>query len=196
MDMVACLQMEVEAMKCGLPGNQTLDRPTWPVQMKPVVFTSTRVPKFAGVTSWEQYRRVFNAIMQSNGWSDATAALQLLTNLEGDALNVALLVLEVRLVTRTELVGALTEHYGSPGLADYRRQFEKTTRKEGEDPSIFAISLETLAVKAFGDMGHIARLRLIRDRLISGHDSCALRRNFDSVAPETAIRNIVDRCRV
>ena len=56
-------------------------------------------------------------------------------------------------------MGALTEHYGSPShLADYRRQFERTTRHEGEDPSTFAIALETLAVKAFGDMGANARL--------------------------------------
>ena len=79
-----------------------------------------------------------------------------------------------------------------PGrLADYRRQFEKTARKEGEDSSIFPIALETLAVKAFGDMSHITRLRLIRDRFIAGHDSCALRRHLDSVAPETPIRDIV-----
>ena len=83
------------------------------------MLTSTRVPKFAGVTSWEQYRQVIDAIAQSNGWSDATAALQLLSRLEGDVLNVALLVLEVR-----------REHYGSPGrLADYQSQFEKTARK-------------------------------------------------------------------
>ena len=31
MDMVARLQMEVEAMKCGTPGHQTLDRLTSPV---------------------------------------------------------------------------------------------------------------------------------------------------------------------
>ena len=44
-----------------------------------------------------------------------------------------------------------------PGrLADYRRQFEKTTRPAGDDPSIFAIALETLAVKAFGNMGLFA----------------------------------------
>ena len=71
-------------------------------------------------------------------------------------------------------------HYGSPGqLAYYRRQFEKTgektTRTAGEDPSIFAIALETLAVKAFGDMGQTARLRLIRDRFITGYSSCELR---------------------
>ena len=54
---------------------------------------------------------------------------------------------------------------------DYRRQFEKTARKEGEDPSIFTIAFETLAVKAFGDMGHTTRLRLICDRFIAGHDS-------------------------
>ena len=112
-------------------------------------------------------------------------------------LNVALLVAEARRATRTGLVGALTEHCGSPGrLADYRRHLEKTTRKEGEDPSIFAIALDTLAVKAFGGMRHIARLRFICDRFIAGHDSCALRRHLESVAQETPTRDIVDRCRV
>ena len=66
----------------------------------------------------------------------------------------------------------------------------------GEDPSIFAIALKTLAVKAFGDMGQTARLRLIRDRFIAGHSSCELRRYLDSVPPETPIRDVVDRCRV
>ena len=95
------------------------------------------------------------------------------------------------------LVDALTAHYGSAGrLADYRRQFERTTRTVGEDPAIFATALETLAVKAFGDMGQTARLRLIRDRFIAGHSSCELRRHLDSVPPETPIRDVVDRCRV
>ena len=97
------------------------------------------------------------------------------------------------------LIDALSAHYGSPGrLADYRRQFEKTihTRTAREDPSIFAIALETLAVKAFGDMGQTAWLRLIRDRFIAGHSSCDLRRYLDSVSPETPIRDVVDRCRV
>ena len=121
----------------------------------------------------------------SNGWDNDTAALQLFSHLEGDALNVALLVPLPRRLSRTGLVGALSAHYGSPGrLADYRRQFEKTTRTAGEDPSIFATTLETLAVKAFGDMGQIARLRLIRDRFIAGHSSCELRRHLDSVPPE------------
>ena len=61
-----------------------------------MTFTTTNVPKFAGVTSWEQYRQVFDAIILSNGWDDATAALQLLSHLEGDALNVAVLVPETR----------------------------------------------------------------------------------------------------
>ena len=92
---------------------------------------------------------------------------------------------------------ALSAYYGSPGrLADYRWQFEKTTRSAGDDPSIFAIALETLAEKAFGDMGQTARLRLMRDRFIAGHSSCELRRYLDSVPPETPIRDVVDRCRV
>ena len=51
---------------------------------------------------------------------------------------------------------------------------------------------ETLAIKAFGDMG----LRLIRDRFIAGHSNCDLRRHLDSVSPETPIRDVDDRCRV
>ena len=129
-----------------------------PVPSKPVAFTSTKVPKFSGVTSLDQYRQVFDAIVQSNGWDDATVTLQLLSHMEGDALNVALLVPEVKRATRAGLVGVLTEHYRSPCcLADSRCQFDRTTHQEGEHPSIFAIALETLAVKAFGDMGPNAR---------------------------------------
>ena len=45
-------------------------------------------------------------------------------------------------------------------------------------------------------MGPTARLRIIRDRFVAGHDNCALRRNLDSVPPETPIQYIVDFCRV
>ena len=51
-------------------------------------------------------------------------------------------------------------------------------------------------MKAFGDMGQTARLRLIRDRFIAGHSNCDLRRHLDSVSPETPIKDVVDRCRV
>ena len=115
--------------------------------------------------------------------------MQLLSHLEGDALNVALLVPVPRRASRVGLVDALSAHYGSPGrLAEYRRQFEKTTRMAGEDPSIFAIALETLAVKAFGDIGQTTRLRLIRDRFIAGYSSCELSRYLDGVPPETSRR--------
>ena len=180
MDTMAHLQLEVEALKFGQLGKSTLARQTSPVRSKPVVFTSTKVPKLGGMTSWDQYRQVFDVIARSNGWDDATVALQLLSHREGNTLNVALLVPEMKRTTRARLIGALTEHYGPPGrLADYRRQFERTAPMEWEDPSILAIALETLAVKAFGDMGPNARLRLICDRF----DNCALRRHLDSVPP-------------
>ena len=140
---------------------------------------------------------VIEAIVRSNGWDNNTAALQLFSHLEGDVLNVAHLVPLARRLSRSGLVDALAAHYGSPGrLADYRRQFEKTTRTVGKDPARFATALETLAVKAFGDMGRTAQLLLIRDRFIAGHGNCDLRRHLDSVPPETPIRDIVDRCRV
>ena len=162
-----------------------------------VALTTTKVTRFDGTTSCEQYHQVFEAIVRSNGWDNDTAALQLFSHLEGDALNVAHLVPLARRLTRSGLVDALMAHYGSPGrLADYRRQFEKTTRTVEEDPAIFATALETLALKAFEDMGRTAQLRLIRDRFIAGHSNCDLRRHLDSVPPETPIRDIVDRCRV
>ena len=111
----------------------------------------------------------------------------------------ALLVPISRRTSGKGLVDALLAHYGWPGrLADHRRQFEKTTRSAGDDPSIFSIALETLAVKAFGVIGQRAQacLRLIRDRFIAGHSSCELRRYLESVPPETPIRDVVDRCRV
>ena len=159
--------------------------------------TTTKVPWFNGSTSWEQYLQVFDAIVLSNGWGDATAALQLLSHLQGDALSVALLIPMPLQATRKELTDALSSHCGSPGrLASYRREFDKTVRKMGEDPSNFAIKLETLAVKAFGNMGQEARLRLIRDRFIAGHENCDLRRYLDCVPPDTPLRDIVDRCRI
>ena len=119
--------------------------------------TTTKVPRFDGTTSWEQYHQVFEAIVRSNGLDNDTAALQLFSHLEGDALNVAHLISLARRLSRSGLVDALTAHYGSPGrLADYRRQFERTTRTVGEDPAIVATALETIAVKAFGDMGQTA----------------------------------------
>ena len=67
MDTVAHLQLEVEALKFGQSGPSTFATKTLPVQSKPVAFTSTKVPKISGVTSWDQYQQVFDAIVRSNG---------------------------------------------------------------------------------------------------------------------------------
>ena len=63
-------------------------RTTGPVPLvRQAALTTTKVPWFSGSTSWEQYQQVFDAIALSNGWGDATAALQLLSHLQGDALS-------------------------------------------------------------------------------------------------------------
>ena len=101
-------------------------------------FTSTPVPRYYGKSNWEQYREVFEAIVYSNGWDNVTAALQLLSHLDGDALNVALLVPESRRVVPGFLIKSLSEHYNAPGrLAEYKRQFQRAFRRPGDDPSIF-----------------------------------------------------------
>ena len=58
---------------------------------------------------------MFEVIVCSNGWDGVTAALQLVSHLEGDTLNVALLVLASRRVMPGVLLDTLSEHYSSPG---------------------------------------------------------------------------------
>ena len=128
MDTVARLRNEIYELKFALPISTTPVTWTSSARPRPAAFRTTKVHKFSGSTIWDQYRQAFDTIVSLNGWDDATVALQLLSHVEGDALNMALFVLEATRVTRIGLVGAQTDHYGSPDyrlLADYRRQFEK-----------------------------------------------------------------------
>ena len=122
-DTVARMQQDLANLRAE---NRMLRTPGVPQVVRAprqAAFTTTKVPRFGGTTSWEQYRPVFEGMVRSNGWDNDTAALQLFSHLEGDALNVALLVPLSRRLSRTGLVDALSAHYGSPGrLADYRRQ--------------------------------------------------------------------------
>ena len=125
---------------------------------------------------------MFAAIACSNGWDCVTAALQLLSHLDGDALNVALLMPESQRVVRGVLMNSLSEHFGSPGrLAEYKRQFRRAFLRPDDDPSIFAIELETLARRAFADIDSSIQLQMVRDRFIDGQTECALRRHLDSL---------------
>ena len=160
-------------------------------------FRSTPVPRYSGKSNWEQYREVLEAIVCSNGWDDVTAALQLLSHLDGDALNVALLVPESRRVVPGFLIKSLSDHYSAPGrLAEYKRQFQRAFRHPGDDPSIFATELETLARRAFIDIDIKIQLQMVRDRFIDGQAECALHRHLDSLEPNTPMTDIVDCCRV
>ena len=155
-------------------------------------FMSTPVPRYSGKSNWEQYREMFEAILRSNGWDDVTAALQLLSHLDGDALNIALLVPESRRVVPGFLIKSLSEHYNAPGrLAEYQRQFQRALRRPGDDPSIFATELETLARRAFMDIDTTIQLQMVGDHFIDGQAECALRRHLDSLGPNTPMTDIV-----
>ena len=136
--------------------------------------------------------------LKSNGWADETAAaLQLFAHLEGEALNVAMLMPEGERANRERLSQGLSNYYYSSGrLAVFRRKFESVTRRTGADPATFTTELEILAVRGIGDMGTCARNWMVRDRFIADQRSCGLRRHLDSVPPDTPIRETVDRCRV
>ena len=140
---------------------------------------------------------MFAAIVCSNGWDGVTAALQLLSLLDGDALNVALLMPELQRVIPGVLMTSLSEHYSSPWrLAEYKRQFRRAFRRPDDDPSIFAVELETLARRTFSDTDSSIQLQMVRDRFIDGQAECALRQHLDSFGPNTPMQNIVDSYRV
>ena len=135
--------------------------------------------------------------MCSNGWDKVTAALQLLSHLDGDALNVALLVPESHRAMPEFLMNSLSDHYNSPGhRAEYKRQFQRVVRRPEDDPSVFAIELEMLARRAFTDIDSSIQRQMVRDRFIDGQAECALRRHLDSLIPDTPMSDIVDSCQV
>ena len=132
-----------------------------------VRFTNTAVPIFNGGGCWQQHLQIFQSIVKSNGWTDGTVALQLFAHLDGEALNVALLMPEEEQAKWEGLSQGLSDYYNSPWrLAVFRRQFESATRRPGMDPATFATELEILAVRGFGDMGKRARDWMIRDKFI------------------------------
>ena len=72
-------------------------------------------------------------------------------------------------------MNSLSEHYGSPGrLAEYKHQFRRALCQPNDDPSIFAVELETLAWRAFSDVDSSIQLHMVRDRFINGQAECAL----------------------
>ena len=123
--------------------------------------------------------------------------LQLFAHLDGEALNVPLLMPEEERAKWEGLSQGLSDYYNSLGrLAAFRRQFESATRRPGMDPATFATELGILAVRGFGDMGKRPRDSMIRDRFIAAQRSCGLSRHLDGVSSDTPIRDIVDHCRV
>ena len=109
---------------------------------------------------------MFAAIVRSNGWDGVTAALQLLSHLDGDALNVALLMPESQRVIPGVLMNSLSEHYGSLGQLIQASVQTGAFCRPDDDPSIFAVELETLARRAFSDIDSSIQLKMVRDRFI------------------------------
>ena len=158
-------------------------------------FTNTAVPRLDGTGCWQQHLLVFRAITKSNGWSSDTAALQLFVHLDGEALQVALLMPDRIRERWKDFVDEMSAYYNTPGrLAVFRRQFENVHRRPGLDPATFATELGILALRGFSDMKEKARDLMVRNKFIASQQSCDLRRHLDSAAPETLIGDIVDSC--
>ena len=124
-----------------------------------------------------------------------TAALQLFAHLDGEALNVALLMPAAQRERWKDLVDDLSEYYDSPGrLVVVWRRFESASRRSGVDPATIATELGIVAMRGFADMGERARDLMIRNKFIAAQQSCELRRYLDGAAADASIRDIVDSC--
>ena len=129
----------------------------WPP--RPSGFTSTPVPRYSGESNWEQHREVFEAIVSSNGWDGVTAALQLLSHLDGDALNVALLVSACDAGIFDKVVIKSLQRSKASGRI--QASVSAGVPASGDDPSIFAIELEMLARRAFIDIDTSIQLQMV-----------------------------------
>ena len=88
-------------------------------------FTNMAVPRFDGTGCWQQHLQIVQVIAKSNGWSEGTAALQLVTHLEGEAQDVALLMPKGVREKWEDLSSGLSGYYNSPErLVVVRRRFE------------------------------------------------------------------------
>ena len=159
--------------------------------------TNTAVPRFDRTGCWQQHLLVFRAITKSNRWSADTAALQLFAHLDGEALQVALLMPDRIRERWKDFVDELSAYYNTPGRRGVRvTKFENAHRRPGLDPATFATELGILALRGFSDMKEKARDLMVRNKFIASQQSCDLRRHLDSAAPETSIGYIVVSCRI
>ena len=95
------------------------------------------------------------------------------------------------------LINSLSDHYNSPGRrAEYKHQFQRVARQPGDDPSVFAMELETLARRVFMDVDLKIQLQMVRDHFIDGQADRSLRRHLDSLEPNTPMIEMVDSCRI
>ena len=76
-------------------------------------------------------------------------------------------------------------------MAEYKRQFQRVVRRPRDDPSIFAMELETLARRAFIDIDISIQLHMVRDRFIDGQVECALRRHLDSLGRQLSSYDVL-----
>ena len=137
-DTVCRMQRDLEELQSEKRFLRT-PRASRPVPLvRQAVLTTTKVPWFNGSTSWEQYLQVFDAIVLSNGWGDATVALQLLSHIQDDALSVALLIPMPLQASRKELtdVNLIMDR-----LVDWQTTVENLTKQYGKGGKILSISL-------------------------------------------------------
>ena len=105
-------------------------------------------------------------------WCGRGRALQLFAYLDGEALQVALLMPDKVRERWKDLVDKLSAYYNTPGrLAVVRRQSENACRRPGLDPATFGMELGILALRGFADMKEKARDLMICNKFIAAQRS-------------------------
>ncbi|CAH1998121.1 unnamed protein product [Acanthoscelides obtectus] len=90
-------------------------------------------PQFDGITSWNVYRRQFEAAANANGWSSTKKATALTLALRGDAAAILQRISPEEQEAYEQLVGHLELRYGQSYLGHvYHTQLKNRFQKSGE----------------------------------------------------------------
>jgi hypothetical protein len=117
-----------------------------------------KVAQYDGKTSWTDYKTQFELVAAYNGWDERRKAVELATNLSGDARSILVDMEVSRRLDYNALVHRLTMRFEPEDLtAMYQSQLKSRKRKRNESIPELVHDLKRLVRKAFPGADEVTR---------------------------------------
>jgi len=119
-------------------------------KVRPVATMNCKMPKFDGETSWELYRKQFEAAAVANGWTEHQKATELVLALRGKALEILQNIPECKQGDYYSLANALELRYGNKYLTQvYQSQLKSRAQGSSETLQEFGAEIARLIRLAY-----------------------------------------------